>query len=165
MTNKAELIDAVAEATESSKAAAGEALDAVIDAITNALKRARKSAWSVSARSPSRPAPPARAATRRPARKSIFPASKNARFKPGASSRRRQQIQQGQVISLERGGLFFASATREAELRALVSRRPGNPKSRGAFWVVAEVFIPELARLARSFYNRIASVQAPAAGG
>ena len=29
MTNKAELIDAVAEATETSKAAAGDALDAV----------------------------------------------------------------------------------------------------------------------------------------
>ena len=39
MTNKAELIDVVAEATESSKAAAGAALDAVIDAISQALKQ------------------------------------------------------------------------------------------------------------------------------
>ncbi len=39
MTNKAELIDAVAEATESSKAAAGAALDAVIDAISAALAK------------------------------------------------------------------------------------------------------------------------------
>ena len=43
MTNKAELIDVVAEATGTSKAAAGEALDAVIAAITNALQGRRGS--------------------------------------------------------------------------------------------------------------------------
>ncbi len=37
--NKAELIDAVAEASEISKAAATRAVDAVIDNITNALKK------------------------------------------------------------------------------------------------------------------------------
>jgi DNA-binding protein HU-beta len=36
--NKTELIDAVAEATDSSKAAANKAVDAVLDTITNALK-------------------------------------------------------------------------------------------------------------------------------
>jgi len=36
--NKAELIDAVAEAADISKASAANALDAVIDSITNALK-------------------------------------------------------------------------------------------------------------------------------
>ena len=37
--NKAELIDAVAEASEISKAAATRAIDAVIDNITNSLKK------------------------------------------------------------------------------------------------------------------------------
>ncbi len=37
--NKAELIDAVAEASEISKAAATRAVDAVIDNITNSLKK------------------------------------------------------------------------------------------------------------------------------
>jgi len=36
--NKSELIDAMAEAADISKAAAGRALDGVIDAISNALK-------------------------------------------------------------------------------------------------------------------------------
>ncbi len=36
--NKTELIDAVAEATDTSKAAAGKAVDAVFDTITAALK-------------------------------------------------------------------------------------------------------------------------------
>ena len=36
--NKAELIDAVAEAADLSKASAGRSVDAAIDAITNALK-------------------------------------------------------------------------------------------------------------------------------
>jgi DNA-binding protein HU-beta len=36
--NKAELIDAVADATELSKADAGRAVDAVVDTITDALK-------------------------------------------------------------------------------------------------------------------------------
>ena len=36
--NKTELIDAVAEATDSSKAAASKAVDAVLDTITNSLK-------------------------------------------------------------------------------------------------------------------------------
>lgn len=37
--NKAELIDAVAESADISKAAAGRAVDGAIDAITNALKK------------------------------------------------------------------------------------------------------------------------------
>jgi DNA-binding protein HU-beta len=37
--NKAELIDAVAESADLSKASAGRALDAAIDAVTNALKK------------------------------------------------------------------------------------------------------------------------------
>jgi DNA-binding protein HU-beta len=36
--NKAELIDAVAQSADLSKASAGRAIDAAIDAITNALK-------------------------------------------------------------------------------------------------------------------------------
>lgn len=36
--NKSELIDAIAESADLSKASAGRALDAVVDAITNALK-------------------------------------------------------------------------------------------------------------------------------
>ncbi len=37
--NKAELIDAIASSTDQSKASAGRALDAAIDAITKALKK------------------------------------------------------------------------------------------------------------------------------
>ena len=37
--NKAELIDAVADNADLSKAAAGRAIDAVVDAITDALKK------------------------------------------------------------------------------------------------------------------------------
>jgi DNA-binding protein HU-beta len=37
--NKAELVQAVADATDMNKAEAGRALDAVVEAITNALKR------------------------------------------------------------------------------------------------------------------------------
>ena len=37
--NKAELIDAVAEAADLSKASAGRSVDAAIDAITNSLKQ------------------------------------------------------------------------------------------------------------------------------
>ena len=36
--NKSELIDAIAESADLSKAAAGRALDAAVEAITNALK-------------------------------------------------------------------------------------------------------------------------------
>ncbi|WP_372878739.1 HU family DNA-binding protein [Spongiibacter marinus] len=36
--NKSELIDAIAESADLSKASAGRALDAVVEAITNALK-------------------------------------------------------------------------------------------------------------------------------
>ena len=36
--NKSELIDAIAESADRSKASAGRALDAAVDAITNALK-------------------------------------------------------------------------------------------------------------------------------
>ncbi|MCW8917703.1 MAG: HU family DNA-binding protein [Gammaproteobacteria bacterium] len=37
--NKSEMIDAIAEGADISKAAAGRALDAVIDAVTNTLKK------------------------------------------------------------------------------------------------------------------------------
>jgi len=36
--NKSELIDAIAESADISKAAAGRAVDAVVDSVTNALK-------------------------------------------------------------------------------------------------------------------------------
>ena len=83
MTNKAELIDVVAEATGTSKAAAGEALDAVIAAITNALKGGEEvrlvgfGTFSVKR---------AAGKGRNPATGTEIdiPASKSVRFKPGA---------------------------------------------------------------------------------
>jgi len=84
MTNKAELIDVVAEATESSKAAAGAALDAVIDAISQALKNGEEvrlvgfGTFSVKERAAGKGRNPATGEEIK------IPASKSVRFKPGA---------------------------------------------------------------------------------
>ncbi len=84
MTNKAELIDAVAEATETSKAAAGDALDAVIGAITHALKGGEEvrlvgyGTFSVKTRAAGKGRNPATG------EEISIPASKSVRFKPGA---------------------------------------------------------------------------------
>jgi DNA-binding protein HU-beta len=84
MTNKAELIDVVAEATESSKAAAGAALDAVIDAISQALKAGEEvrlvgfGTFSVKERAEGKGRNPATGEEIK------IPASKSVRFKPGA---------------------------------------------------------------------------------
>jgi DNA-binding protein HU-beta len=84
MTNKAELIDVVAEATESSKAAAGAALDAVIDAISQALKKGEEvrlvgfGTFSVKERAAGKGRNPATGEEIK------IPASKSVRFKPGA---------------------------------------------------------------------------------
>ncbi|MCI4678458.1 HU family DNA-binding protein [Rhodoblastus acidophilus] len=84
MTNKAELIDAVAEATESSKAAAGVALDAVIAAITDALHKGEEvrlvgfGTFSVKTRAAGKGRNPATGA------EIDIPASRSVRFKPGA---------------------------------------------------------------------------------
>jgi DNA-binding protein HU-beta len=84
MTNKAELIDVVAEATESSKAAAGDALDAVIDAISQALKKGEEvrlvgfGTFSVKERAAGKGRNPATGEEIK------IPASKSVRFKPGA---------------------------------------------------------------------------------
>jgi DNA-binding protein HU-beta len=84
MTNKAELIDAVSEATETSKAAAGDALDAVIGAITAALKSGEEvrlvgfGTFSVKTRAAGKGRNPATG------EEISIPASKSVRFKPGA---------------------------------------------------------------------------------
>jgi DNA-binding protein HU-beta len=84
MTNKAELIDAVAEATESSKADAGKALDAVIAAITDALKKGDEvrlvgfGTFSVKTRAAGKGRNPATGA------EIDIPESRSVRFKPGA---------------------------------------------------------------------------------
>jgi DNA-binding protein HU-beta len=84
MTNKAELIDAVAEATETSKAAAGAALDAVIAAITNALHKGEEvrlvgfGTFSVKTRAAGKGRNPATGT------EITIPESKSVRFKPGA---------------------------------------------------------------------------------
>ena len=84
MTNKAELIDAVAEATESSKAAAGAALDAVIHAISNALNQGEVvrlvgfGTFSVKKRAAGKGRNPATG------KEISIPASKSVRFTPGA---------------------------------------------------------------------------------
>jgi DNA-binding protein HU-beta len=84
MTNKAELIDVVAEATESSKAAAGAALDAVIDAISQALKQGEEvrlvgfGTFSVKDRAEGKGRNPATGEEIK------IPASRSVRFKPGA---------------------------------------------------------------------------------
>ena len=84
MTNKAELIDAVAEQTGTSKAAAGEALDAVIGAITQALHSGEEvrlvgfGTFSVKTRAAGKGRNPATG------KEIEIPASKSVRFKPGA---------------------------------------------------------------------------------
>ncbi|WP_298352744.1 HU family DNA-binding protein [Rhodoblastus sp.] len=84
MTNKAELIDAVAEATESSKAHAGAALDAVIAAISDALQKGDEvrlvgfGTFSVKTRAAGKGRNPATG------KEINIPASKSVRFKPGA---------------------------------------------------------------------------------
>jgi len=84
MTNKAELIDAVAEATETSKAAAGAALDAVVAAITDALRKGDEvrlvgfGTFSVKTRAAGKGRNPATGA------EIDIPASRSVRFKPGA---------------------------------------------------------------------------------
>jgi DNA-binding protein HU-beta len=84
MTNKAELIDVVAEATQTSKAAAGEALDAVIAAIANALKSGEEvrlvgfGTFSIKTRAAGKGRNPATG------EEIDIPASKSVRFKPGA---------------------------------------------------------------------------------
>ena len=84
MTNKAELIDVVAETTGTSKAAAGDALDAVIAAITNALKSGEEvrlvgfGTFSVKTRAAGKGRNPATGT------EIDIPASRSVRFKPGA---------------------------------------------------------------------------------
>jgi DNA-binding protein HU-beta len=84
MTNKAELIDVVAETTESSKAAAGAALDAVIDAISQALAKGEEvrlvgfGTFSVKSRAAGKGRNPATG------EEIDIPASNSVRFKPGA---------------------------------------------------------------------------------
>lgn len=46
--NKSELIDAIAASADISKAAAGRALDAVIDSVTDALKKGTRLHWLAS---------------------------------------------------------------------------------------------------------------------
>jgi nucleoid DNA-binding protein len=83
MTNKAELIDAVAEATETSKAAAGAALDAVVAAIADALRKGEEvrlvgfGTFSVKTRAAGKGRNPATGA------EIDIPESKSVRFKPG----------------------------------------------------------------------------------
>ena len=85
MTNKAELIDDVAGAIEVSKAEAGKALDAVIEAITKALNGGEEvrlvgfGNFSVRERAAGKGRNPATG------KEIKIAASKNARFKPGAA--------------------------------------------------------------------------------
>jgi DNA-binding protein HU-beta len=83
MTNKAELIDDVAAAIEVSKAQAGQALDAVIEAITKALNGGEEvrlvgfGTFSVKTRAAGKGRNPATG------EEIDIPASKSVRFKPG----------------------------------------------------------------------------------
>jgi DNA-binding protein HU-beta len=83
--NKLELVEQVASETETSKAAAAAAVDAVLDAITNALKKGDEvrlvgfGTFSVKQRAESKGRNPATGA------EITIPASTNARFKPGAT--------------------------------------------------------------------------------
>ncbi len=84
MTNKAELIEHVAEATESSKAAAAAAIDAVIEGISKSLKKGEEvrlvgfGTFSVKKRAAGKGRNPATGEEIK------IPASKNVRFKAGA---------------------------------------------------------------------------------
>jgi DNA-binding protein HU-beta len=85
MVNKLELVEHVAEATDTSKAAAAAALDAVLEGITLALKKGEEvrlvgfGTFSVKER--------AAGTGRNPAtgEEIQIPASTSARFKPGAT--------------------------------------------------------------------------------
>ncbi|MBU3890491.1 MULTISPECIES: HU family DNA-binding protein [Methylosinus] len=85
MVNKLELVEHVAEATETSKAAAAAALDAVIDGITLALKKGEEvrlvgfGTFSVKKRAEGKGRNPATG------EEITIPASTSARFKPGAT--------------------------------------------------------------------------------
>jgi DNA-binding protein HU-beta len=85
MVNKLELVEHVAEATESSKAAAAAAVDAVIDGITIALKKGEEvrlvgfGTFSVKSRAAGKGRNPATGEEIK------IPASKSARFKAGAT--------------------------------------------------------------------------------
>jgi len=85
MVNKLELVEHVAEATETSKAAAAAAIDAVIDGITLALKKGEEvrlvgfGTFSVKKRAAGKGRNPATGEEIK------IPASKSARFKPGAT--------------------------------------------------------------------------------
>jgi DNA-binding protein HU-beta len=69
--NQQELVDAVAEAIGTTKADAGKAVAAVLDAIRDSLKRGEKVGSAASASSRRRSVGRARAATCTPARRSI----------------------------------------------------------------------------------------------
>ncbi len=83
--NKQELIEHVAEATESSKAAAGLAIDAVLEGITKALKKGEEvrlvgfGTFSVKKRAAGKGRNPATGEEIK------IPASKSARFKSGTA--------------------------------------------------------------------------------
>jgi DNA-binding protein HU-beta len=83
--NKLELVEQVASETETSKAAAAAAVDAVLDAITNALKKGDEvrlvgfGTFSVKERAEGKGRNPATG------EEITIPASTNARFKPGAT--------------------------------------------------------------------------------
>lgn len=83
--NKLELVEQVASETETSKAAAAAAVDAVLDAITNALKKGDEvrlvgfGTFSVKQRAEGKGRNPATG------EEITIPASTNARFKPGAT--------------------------------------------------------------------------------
>lgn len=83
--NKLELVEHIANETESSKAAAAAAVDAIIDGITKALKKGDDvrlvgfGTFSVKKRAAGKGRNPATGAEIK------IPASKNARFKAGAT--------------------------------------------------------------------------------
>jgi DNA-binding protein HU-beta len=85
MVNKLELVEHVAEATDSSKAAAAAAVDAVLDGITTALQKGEEvrlvgfGTFSVKKRAEGKGRNPATGEEIK------IPASNNARFKPGAA--------------------------------------------------------------------------------
>jgi DNA-binding protein HU-beta len=85
MVNKLELVEHVAAATDSSKAAAAAALDAVLEGITKALKKGEEvrlvgfGTFSVKKRAAGKGRNPATGEEIK------IPASKSARFKSGAT--------------------------------------------------------------------------------
>jgi len=85
MVNKLELVEHIAEATDTSKAAAAAALDATIDGITKALKKGEEvrlvgfGTFSVKKRAAGKGRNPATGEEIK------IPASKSARFKSGAT--------------------------------------------------------------------------------